>query len=283
MVRSATLRSFSVLLLVFFSSSGSSTEVPFLSGRINDNAGMLSFEVIRELGALLKAHEDSTSNQIVVLTVASLEGEVLEEYSYKVATTWKLGQKGKDNGVLLLVARDDRQVRIEVGSGLEGDLTDLTSGAIVRNEMLPRFKDGDFDTGVRSGVRAIIDAINGSYTPDAPGTEQGDFWSRAAAFSIFIVVVGLFTAIAILTKGGLSWFLFFFLIPFWVVFPLSILGRTMGVGLFLMYILGFLGSKFWFAKSSKGRTLMEKWGSRVGSASTTGRGWFSGGGASGRW
>ena len=112
---------------------GLGTEVPYLSGRVNDVAGVLSNSTHAELESLLKAHEDSTSNQVVVLIVPGLEGESLEGYSIKVAETWKLGRRGKDNGVLLLVARDDRKVRIEVGRGLEGDLTDQLCGMIIHD------------------------------------------------------------------------------------------------------------------------------------------------------
>jgi len=139
------MRNLAVAVLFLLSVSGEAKEVPYLAGRVNDTAGMLSAEAFAELEQLLKSPEDSTSNQIVVLTVADLEGEVLEEYSLKVAETWAIGQADKDNGVLLLIARDDRKVRIEVGSGLEGDLTDATSGIIIRHEIVPRFKDGDFE------------------------------------------------------------------------------------------------------------------------------------------
>src|SRR5512135_2730718 len=92
-------------------------DIPFLAGRVNDTAGILSPATIRELEGMLKAHEDSTSNQVAVLTIRTLDGEPIESYSLRVAEAWKLGQKGKDNGALLLVASGDRKVRIEVGSG----------------------------------------------------------------------------------------------------------------------------------------------------------------------
>src|SRR5512140_574907 len=109
------LRVIAALLLLFLAASALSTEVPYLSHRVNDTAEILSSETVYSLEAILKAHEDSTSNQIAVLTIPGLDGETIEEYSIRVVDAWKLGQKGKDNGVLLLVARDDRKVRIEVG------------------------------------------------------------------------------------------------------------------------------------------------------------------------
>ena len=115
-------------------------EVPFLSGRVIDETGVLSAESKLSIENKLKEHEKATSNQVVVLIIPSLEGEVLEEYSLKVATTWKLGQKKKDNGVLLLIAKEDRKLRIEVGYGLEGSLTDALCSRIIRKEITPSFK-----------------------------------------------------------------------------------------------------------------------------------------------
>ncbi len=267
-------------------------EVPFLSGRVNDNAGILSSEVVSRLEASLKAFEDSTSNQVVVLTIPSLEGEVLEEYSYKVASTWKLGQKGKDNGVLLLVARDDRKVRIEVGSGLEGDLTDLESGLIIRHEIVPRFKDGDMDGGVTSGVQAIMDAIKGTYSQDSDSS-PAEVFPIIIGSLIFFVVVGLFTVIAVLTKGFASWFLFVFLTPFWMLFPGAFYGPVAGTALFIMYVVGFPLFKVFLKNSTKGRKIASSWGTFAtssgsggysgGSSFSGGGGSFSGGGASGSW
>jgi len=168
---------------------GQSIDVPFLAGRVNDTANMLSPQTITELEALLKTHEDSTSNQVVVLTIPSLQGAVLEEYSMKVAETWKLGQADKDNGVLLLVARDDRKVRIEVGSGLEGNLPDITCGRIIRNEIVSRFRDGNFDAGISNGMKAILLATEGSYVADTSEASKSD--SKARRNLIISVVGGL--------------------------------------------------------------------------------------------
>ena len=235
------------------------TEIPFLGGRVNDTAGILSPEMIKQVEALLKDHEDSTSNQVVVLTILSLEGEALEAYSIRVVDTWKLGQKGKDNGVLLLIVRNDRKVRIEVGRGLEGDLPDITCGLIIRKEIVPRFKQADYDGGVRAGVHAILAAIRGSYTAETSDEGLGDFWVRVWASSIFIVVVGVFTTITIFSRGFQSWFLYCFLIPFWLAFPLFILGTVAGLTLFTLYAVSVPVLKAWFSKSTKGKLLYKRW------------------------
>lgn len=275
-------------------------EVPYLSGRVNDSAGLLSPDMAKELEALLQQHEDSTSNQVVLLTIPTLEGEQLEEYSIKVVDNWKLGRKGKDNGVLLLVVRDDRKVRIEVGRGLEGDLPDITCGTIIRKEIVPRFKEGEYEAGIHNGIVAILAAIKGSYAADAGNDDTTSLGGKILMSLFFLAVVGVFTALVVFTKGGGSWFLYFFLYPFWSAFPMAIFGLTTGLAIFLSYAVGVLLLKWWFAKSTAGQALFKNWsgskifGSSVGSWSSGGGtssggsfsgggGSFSGGGASGSW
>ncbi len=134
----------------------------------------------------------------MVLTIPSLEGEDLEDFSIKVAEAWKIGSKGVDNGVILLIARDDRKVRIEVGRGLEGKLTDLVSGRIIRNSIIPRFRAGDFDGGVRAGVSGIVEAVRGEYR--AEGREPGG--NDRGTTPIFTLLIFLF--IALVFAGALS-------------------------------------------------------------------------------
>jgi uncharacterized protein len=138
-------------------------DVPSLTGRVVDLAGVLPPQDVQHLSERLKVHEEKTGNQVAVLILPSLEGEPLEEYSHRVATAWKLGHKGTDNGVLLLVALKERKLRIEVGYGLEGTLTDLRSSRIIRQEIVPRFKGGDIPGGVRAGTDAILKTIEGTY------------------------------------------------------------------------------------------------------------------------
>ena len=102
-----------------------------------------------------------------MLTIPSLEGEVLEQFSIKVAEEWKIGQKNKDNGAILLISKNDRKIRIEVGRGLEGKLTDLLSGRIIQYEIVPKFREGNFDGGIEAGVNAIISVVHGEYTSSA--------------------------------------------------------------------------------------------------------------------
>jgi len=133
--------------------------VPQLSGRVVDLASMINAGDEADLTARLQAHEAATSNQIVVLTIPSLEGEALEEYSLQVARNWALGQKDKNNGVLFLVAKNDRKMRIEVGYGLEGTLTDAIASFIIRGTITPLFKKGRFNGGIVAGTGQIIDVL----------------------------------------------------------------------------------------------------------------------------
>lgn len=296
-----------LLLCLAFTAAFGQKEVPFLTGRVNDVAGVLSSNTIEELEQLLKAHEDSTTNQIAVLIINSLDGEILEQYSLKVAETWALGQKGKDNGVLLLVSLTDRKMRIEVGYGLEGDLTDALSSRIIRNEIAPYFRQENYDQGIKSGVEAIIAAIDGSYVASAASTENfadvnGEFmpwYLRIVVGLVFLIVIGTFTFFAFMTKGCSSWFLFFFLMPFYLTFPIFIFGFIPAMILFGLYFIGFLYFKIFYIRSGAGKKWFDAtstkfasssgsssgsgWSSSGGSSFSGGGGSFGGGGSSGSW
>ncbi|MBM3423370.1 MAG: TPM domain-containing protein [Chlorobi bacterium] len=169
-------------------------DVPQLTGRINDLAGMISPEVEADLDARLAGLEQKESTQIVILTVPSLEGDPIEDFSIRVAEAWKIGQKGVDNGVLFLVSRDDRKVRIEVGYGLEGRMTDLLAGRIVDSDVVPLFSAGQYDSGFRKGVESIILAVQGEYKA-APVKEKRGSPSLALLVLIilFIYFIGQIT------------------------------------------------------------------------------------------
>lgn len=133
--------------------------VPNLTGRVVDLASMINAADEADLTARLKAHEETTGNQVAVLTIPSLQGEALEDFSLRVARTWALGQKELNNGVLFLVAKNDRKMRIEVGYGLEGTLTDAIASFIIRGTITPLFKQGLFNGGIVAGTGQIIDVL----------------------------------------------------------------------------------------------------------------------------
>lgn len=153
----------SVFLFLLLFAAPVVAKLPDPSGYVNDRADLLSEAVELKLEQFLREFERSDSTQIVVLTIESLQGEALEEYALQVLEEWEIGQKDKDNGALLLIAKAERKVRIEVGYGLEGRLTDLLAGRIIDNEISPRFKQGDFDGGVITGVVSMAEAVRGEY------------------------------------------------------------------------------------------------------------------------
>ena len=152
-----------LVLFLALASSALAIELPQLRGHVNDYAGMLSPAAAAALEQRLAEFEGRDSTQIVVLTVPTLGGEPIEEFSLRVAEAWRIGHKGSDNGVILLVAKGERKIRIEVGRGLEGELTDLVAGRIIRGDMAPRFKAGDVDGGIAAGVSAIMAVVKGEY------------------------------------------------------------------------------------------------------------------------
>ena len=139
------------------------TDVPEDQFWVTDQAGVLSISAIKSLTDKAKAFEAETTTQLVVVTVNSLAGWTVERYGRWLGNTWGIGQADADNGVVLLVAPNDRRVRIEVGRGLEGTLSDRTAQSIIDNEILPRFRDEDMQGGIVAGHQAILLALGGEY------------------------------------------------------------------------------------------------------------------------
>ncbi|HEX3127644.1 MAG TPA: TPM domain-containing protein [Thermoanaerobaculia bacterium] len=229
-----------ILLLLVLAPPLAALDVPFLSGRVNDLANLIPADARQRIEQKLAAFEQQTGAQVAVLTIPSLEGEPIEDFSLRVAEAWKLGQKGKDNGVLFLIAQQDRRMRIEVGYGLEGDLTDLETNQIMDNVVAPYFRNGDFGGGIEHGVDAILAKLQGQEVaaPDTGGGQQ--VRSPGGIGSMF--VLGVFALMALTTGGPMGWILYFFLMPFawgfglpfliaWVVlFPILklLFGRKLG-------------------------------------------------------
>ena len=285
-------------------------DVPFLTGRIVDEANILSAGVEQNLSQMSEKHEQATGNQVVVLTLPSLEGESIEGFATRVFDAWKLGQKGKDNGVLVIVAPNDRKMRIEVGYGLEGTLTDAGASRIIREAMTPQFKSGNYEAGIQNGVTAIVQALEGQGDWNAPGASSSGSaksafsdiesqlppWPMRILLGAFIFgIIGLFTFIGIMTPG-VGWFLYVFLIPFWAMFPIIIVGVKGALVLLTIYIIGYpiakliLSRQPWYAKAaqemkSKGSTTIGGMvigsGGSSGGSSSSGGGFSGGGGSSG--
>jgi uncharacterized protein len=150
------------LLLFVLALPAFAQSLPALTGRVVDNAGIIDAATEASLTSRLEAFEKKSSDQIVVATIQSLGGEAIEPYANRLFRAWKLGQAGENNGVLLLVAVDDRKMRIEVGYGLEGTLTDLHSKLIIENTMVPAFRAGDFSGGISKAVDDIVMVLEGN-------------------------------------------------------------------------------------------------------------------------
>jgi uncharacterized protein len=184
-----------LLLLAIAVVQAAEPEFPPLTGRVNDRAGLLSERDQRELEAALAQFETETTNQIVVATLESLQGLPIEDYGYQLGRHWGIGQAGKDNGALLIVAPEEREVRIEVGYGLEGELTDAQSRTIIETSILPHFRQGDFAAGVKAGVAAMIETLGGSYDPALPPVQVRESdrapspFPLAVALPIFLIIV----------------------------------------------------------------------------------------------
>jgi uncharacterized protein len=187
-----------------FTSLSFALDVPPLTGRVVDLAQVLPANVAASLARDLEAHEAKTSNQVALLILPSLEGESLETFSHRVATTWKLGQKGTENGVLLLLALRERKVRIEVGYGLEGTLTDLRSAHIIRQEIVPRLRSGDLPGGIVAGVQAILDTIEGTYKAEEVLPGQVRSGEKPTSFEYVIIGIVVGTLAGIVLSHGLQ-------------------------------------------------------------------------------
>ncbi len=169
-------------------STAQDSPVPVLGHYANDLSGTLSADQLSQLDQVLSSFDKTTSTQVVLLMVSSLNGDDLEEFSLRVAEANKIGKKGKDNGVLLLVARNDRKARIEVGYGLEGVLPDALAGQIVRNEIAPHFRQGDYYGGLRAGLDAIMSATKNEYQAE-PSSAPGKRSSPILALVVFLVIL----------------------------------------------------------------------------------------------
>ncbi len=155
-------------LLVHGEWSLATPQFPALTGRVVDNAGLLSAPERQRLTRLLEEHEAQTTNQVVIVTLESLQGYVIEAFGYQLGRHWGIGQKGKDNGVLLIVASTERKVRIEVGYGLEGTLTDALSRDIIDTRILPAFRSNNYERGIARGTTGILAVLGGTYQPAKP-------------------------------------------------------------------------------------------------------------------
>ncbi len=229
---------------------------PALTGRVVDQANVLNAAAKAQIERKLADLESKTGRQLVVVTLASLQGYEIEDYGYRLGRAWGIGQKGANNGALLIVAPNEHRVRIEVGYGLEGTLTDAVSRLIIENGILPRFRVNDFAGGIERGVDDIVQALTGDaedFKRRAAEQNTGPAGTEGLQRFIFLaVILGLWLFFALRSRrrgyrrSGLPW-----IIP---------MGGGWGSG-------GVGGG----------------WGGGSGGGFSGGGGSFGGGGASGRW
>ena len=166
---------------------------PALSGRVVDQAQMLDAATEARLTEQLAAHEKASGEQLVVVTLANLQGLPIEDFGYQLGRHWGIGEKDKDNGALLLVARDERKLRIEVGYGLEGRLTDAQASVIINQVITPAFKSGDYAQGISDGVTAMLQVLGGEPLEEVERADGAKEEQPPALlfFILMMVVMGL--------------------------------------------------------------------------------------------
>ncbi len=192
-------RFFAIALLVLLPTlAAAAPTFPALTGRVVDAANILSADAERRIAAQLAAHEAKSSDQIVVATIPGLQGYAIEEYGYQLGRAWGIGQQEKNNGALLIIAPNERKLRLDVGYGLEGTLTDALGSDIVHRTIAPRFKTGDIDGGVEAGVTRIITVLEGdtaaSAVQAAPQSPEVPGWF-VFVFIVFMLLFSLLTAL----------------------------------------------------------------------------------------
>ncbi len=264
--------------------------VPQLTARVTDLTGTLSGETVNRMETKLAAFEAQKGSQIAVLIVPTTQPEEIEQYGIRVADQWKLGRKGVDDGAILLVAKNDRRVRIEVGRGLEGALPDAIANRIITDTITPHFKLGDYDGGIEAGVDQIVAVVNGEPLP-----EPDKKWERHGGLGnlLPLLLVVVFVASGVLRSlfgrlfgsiatgglaGGIAWLLSHLL-------PVGVGAGV--IGFLFALLLG--SSRGWSAGGGGwgggfGGGLGGGFGGRSGGGGFGGGGGgFSGGGASGSW
>ncbi|EKP0277500.1 MULTISPECIES: TPM domain-containing protein [Aeromonas] len=185
-------------LLLWTAALQAAPTFPALSGRVVDEANLMSRKQAHQLTQQLAAFEKRSGIQLVVVSIDTLDGDTIEEYGYQLGRHWGIGQKGKNNGVLLLIAQDERKVRIEVGYGLEGALPDAIAANIIQTRILPAFKRGDMVAGVVAGSRSIMQALAGEYTPVDTDKQEG----KLGGPWLFILMVIVMLVLHNLRGGG---------------------------------------------------------------------------------
>jgi uncharacterized protein len=283
------------LLLCWAGAALALVAVPPLTGRVVDQTATLSAGDIASLTQTLQDLETRKGSQIAVLIVPTTDGEAIEQFSLRVAEAWKIGRKKVDDGALLVIAKNDRRLRIEVGYGLEGALTDATTKRIIDEDITPKFKASDFGGGVAAGVDRIVRVVNGEKLPEPepPHWQDAQSFDPSALFNPFLIVpVMLFGGLLRKSLGRLlgsvvagaltalaAWFLVGSLIAALVVGMIASVIVMISDG----FTSGGRGSTGGWSGGSGGSWSSGGSSSSSGGGFSGGGGSFGGGGASGSW
>ena len=260
--------------------------VPPLTARVTDLTGTLTREQVAGLERMLQEFEARKGAQLAVLMVPTAKPEEIEQYALRVAEQWKIGRKKVDDGAILVVAKDDRALRIEVGYGLEGALNDATAARIIREAILPRFREGDFHGGIHAGLDRMMRVIDGEPLPEpvrsAPGAEGGVLQILPVLLIGALVVGGILRAmlgrfLGAAATGGAVGFVTWMLAG---ALGIALLAGVLG---FFFTLMGAMGRRGGYYGGMGGMGLPRGGGGWGGGGFGGGGGTFGGGGASGRW
>ena len=263
-----------LLLVLLLGPAWAQVAVPPLHARVTDLTGTLDAAARSDLETRLQQLEQAKGSQLAVLLVPSTRPETVEQFGLRVAETWKLGRKGVDDGVLLLVAKDDRAVRIEVGYGLEGVITDAASKRIIEEIIVPRFKEGQFAAGIDQGANALAGLIRGEPLPSPePGWTFARLEDAGSVAMVFVFVVGgiLRAVFGPLIGGAIAGGVAF--AGAWYLIGSPVIALVVG---FIVFVLTLIGISSFVGGGGAG-------GRGGGGGFGGGGGSFGGGGASGRW
>ncbi len=267
-------------LLCAFAVTAFALAVPKLSGRVNDYADLISPGAESQIDDLLSQLQTDTGAEVVVLTLDSLQGEQLEEYSLRVAETWKLGREEEDDGALLLIAKNDRKMRFEIGYGLEPVLTDVMTTRIRNQIMQPSFRAGDFDGGIERAVEAIDGLIRGTSTlpPPSAGDSQVDLPPRM--FGVLWLLFLIPFILVVVGTNPFQWFLYLFLVPFVGVGGVTAITPEAGPFLVVAWLIAapIVWSFFGRRRKKQKRSSVRRRSGWSGGGWSSGGSWSSGGG-----
>ncbi len=277
------------LLLLFGSGALAEVAVPPLRGPVTDLTNTLTADQRATLDQQLRAFEAKKGSQIAVLIVPTTQPETIEQYGIRVAEAWQLGRRGVDDGAVLLVAKDDRAVRIEVGRGLEGVLPDVLANRIIDQVIVPRFRNNDFYGGVREAIERMIALAEGEPLPEPERAQRGepDGLGNALPLLLLLVFVGSGILRGMLGRfGGASVTAGIAAVIVWLLTSALAIAIGAAVIAFIIALLGGGGGGGWSSPRRRGwGGYTGGWGGGFGGGGgwSGGGGTFGGGGASGRW